>query len=135
MNDPISRNFQRSGGRVLAAGCVSRAGDLQLTERRQHKRRAGPLLCAALRDPAADGGRGRGGAAAEQYSVLPYKNKNFGSTLQLLEEEMAQEYGDEQPFIDPGSQAYEAFDYQEPHAEGNVDEMNASYQNETKVKV
>ena len=51
--------------------------------------------------------------------MLPYKNKNFGSTLQLLEEEMAQEYGDEQPFIDPGSQAYEAFDYQEPQDNGS----------------
>ena len=40
--------------------------------------------------------------------MLPYKNENFGSALQLLEEEMAREYGDEQPFIDPGSQAYEA---------------------------
>ena len=45
------------------------------------------------------------GAAAEQYSVLPYKN--FGPAMQLLEEEMA-------PFINPGFQAYEAFDYQEP---------------------
>ena len=51
--------------------------------------------------------------------MLPYKNKNFGSTLQLLEEEMAQEYGDEQPFIDPRSQAYEAFDYQEPQDNGS----------------
>ena len=52
------------------------------------------------------------GAAAEQYSVLPYKN--FGPAMQLLEEEMVREYGDGQPFIDPGFQAYEAFDYQEP---------------------
>ena len=58
-------------------------------------------------------------AAAEQYSVLPYKNKNFGSALQLLEEEMAREYGDGQPFIDPGYQAYEAFDYQEPQDNGS----------------
>ena len=47
----------------------------------------------------------------DEYSVLPYKNKNFGNALKLLEQEMAKEYGDGQPFIDPGSQAYEAFDY------------------------
>ena len=58
------------------------------------------------------------GAAADQYSVLPYKNKNFGSALQLLEEEMAREYGDGQPFIDPGFQAYEAFDYKKPQDNG-----------------
>ena len=50
------------------------------------------------------------GPASEQYS---------GSALQLLEEEMAREYGDGQPFIDPGSQAYEAFDYQEPQDNGS----------------
>ena len=52
----------------------------------------------------------KAGAASEQYS---------GSALQLLEEEMAREYGDGQPFIDPGSQAYEAFDYQEPQDNGS----------------
>ena len=53
------------------------------------------------------------GAAAEQYSVLPYKN--FGPAMQLLEEEMA-------PFINPGFQAYEAFDYQEPQDNGSSED-------------
>ena len=55
----------------------------------------------------------KAGAASEQYS---------GSALQLLEEEMAREYGDGQPFIDPGSQAYEAFDYQEPQDNGSSED-------------
>ena len=28
----------------------------------------------------------------EEYSVLPYKNKQYDSALRLLEEEMAREY-------------------------------------------
>ena len=56
------------------------------------------------------------GAGTEQYSVLPYKN--FCSALQLLEEEMAWECGDGQPFIDPGFQAYDAFDYKKPQDNG-----------------
>ena len=55
----------------------------------------------------------KAGAASEQYS---------GSALQLLEEEMAREYGDGQPFIDPGSQAYEAFDYQKPQDNGSSED-------------
>ena len=47
----------------------------------------------------------------DEYSVLPYKTKNYGDALKLLEEEMANEYQDGQPFIDPGSQAYQMFDY------------------------
>ena len=31
--------------------------------------------------------------------------------MKMLEEEMAKEYGEGQPFVDPGSLAYEAFDY------------------------
>ena len=54
--------------------------------------------------------------------MLPYKNKNIGLALQLLEEEMAREYADGQPFIDPGSQAYEAFDYQEPQDNGSSED-------------
>ena len=50
-------------------------------------------------------------AAADRY-------KNFCSALQLLEEEMAWECGDGQPFIDPGFQAYEAFDYKKPQDNG-----------------
>ena len=44
--------------------------------------------------------------------------KNFYSVLQLLEEEMAWECGGGQPFIDPGFQAYEAFDYKKPQDNG-----------------
>ena len=62
------------------------------------------------------------GAAAYQYSVLPYKDTKIGSALQLLEEEMAREYRDGQPFIDPGSQAYEAFDYQKPQDNGSSED-------------
>ena len=47
----------------------------------------------------------------DEYSVLPYKNKNYDDALKLLEEEMSREYGDGQPFIDPGSIAYENLDY------------------------
>ena len=47
----------------------------------------------------------------DEYSVLPYKNKNFDDALKLLEEEMSREYGDGKPFIDPGSLAYDNFDY------------------------
>ena len=42
----------------------------------------------------------------DDYSVLPYKNKNFENALKLLEEEMAREYSGGQPYIDPGSMAY-----------------------------
>ena len=35
---------------------------------------------------------------------------------------MAREYGDGQPFIDPGSQAYEAFDYQKPQDNGSSED-------------
>ena len=47
----------------------------------------------------------------DEYSVLPYKNKNFDDALKLLEEEMSREYGDGKPFIDPGSLAYENLYY------------------------
>ena len=50
-------------------------------------------------------------ASEDEYSVLPMRPKNYGDALKLLEEEMAKEYGDGQPFIDPGSQAYEQMDY------------------------
>ena len=33
-----------------------------------------------------------GGQDGEEYSVLPYKNKQYDSALRLLEEEMAREY-------------------------------------------
>ena len=49
--------------------------------------------------------------AEDDYSVLPYKNRKFDDALKLLEEEMAREYGDGRPFIDPGSLAYENLDY------------------------
>ena len=37
----------------------------------------------------------------DEYSVLPYKNKNFENAIRLLEEELAREYAGEQAFIDP----------------------------------
>ena len=58
----------------------------------------------------------------DEYSVLPYRRKNFDDALKLLEEEMAREYGDGRPFIDPGSSAYENFDY----GEGLDNESNES---------
>ena len=36
----------------------------------------------------------------EEYSVLPYKNKQYASALRLLEEEMAREYAGEQMILD-----------------------------------
>ena len=42
----------------------------------------------------------------DEYSVLPYKNKNFDNYIRLLEEELAREYAGGQAFIDPGYMAY-----------------------------
>lgn len=36
---------------------------------------------------------------ADEYSVLPYKNKNFENAIRLLEEELVREYAGEQAFI------------------------------------
>jgi hypothetical protein len=46
------------------------------------------------------------GDDGEEYSVLPYKNKQYDSALRLLEEEMAREYAGGQPFLDPDTLAY-----------------------------
>ena len=60
--------------------------------------------------------------ADNEYSVLPYKNSNYDNAMKMLEEEMAKEYGEGQPFIDQGSQAYEAFDYETPGDNESSDE-------------
>ena len=60
-----------------------------------------------------------------EYSVLPNKPPNYENAMKLLEEEMAREYGDGRPFIDPGSQAYQAFDYVDPVADADNDSNDA----------
>ena len=64
----------------------------------------------------------------DEYSVLPYKAKNYGDALKLLEQEMSKEYQDGQPFIDPGSQAYEMFDYDGQDNESNEADDNQESQ-------
>ena len=61
---------------------------------------------------------------------MPYKNSNYDNAMKLLEEEMAKEYGEGQPFIDPGSPAYEAFDYEAPGDNESSDQEPQSQQPE-----
>ena len=59
---------------------------------------------------------------------MPYKNSNYDNAMKVLEEEMAREYGEGQPFIDPGSPAYEAFDYEAPGDNESSDQEPQSQQ-------
>ena len=59
---------------------------------------------------------------------MPYKNSNYDNAMKVLEEEMAREYGEGQPFIDPGSPAYDAFDYEAPGDNESSDQEPQSQQ-------